>query len=90
MTILDKLTYVITKLQEENYPIVNTYSLYKDSEYIATISFENKDNRLVYNEYMYRKPNNYYTKINEVKVLQPLPDNFVIVFNEDVMYFVTF
>ena len=63
MKTIDKLTYIITKLQEENYPILNTYSLYKDSEYIATISTENEVNRLVYNGYMYRKPNNYYTKI---------------------------
>ena len=90
MTTLDKLTCIINKLQEENYPILNTYSLYKDSEYIATISTENADNRLVYNDYMYRKPDNYYTKINGIKVLEPLPYNFVIVFNEDVMYFVTF
>ena len=90
MKTIDKLTYIITKLQEENYPILNAYSLYKDSKYIAIISTEDENNRLVYNEYMYRKPNNYYTKIDEVKVLEPIPDNFVIVFNKDVMYFVTF
>lgn len=90
MRTLDKLTHVINKLQEENYPKLDTYSLYKDSEYIATISSENENNRLTYNNYMDRKPNNYYTEINGVKVLEPMQGSFVIVFNENVMYFVTF
>ena len=83
MTLLDKLTYVITKLQEENYPKLNTYSLYKDSKYIATITKENEDKCLVYNLYMNMKP-------NDVKVLEPLSYDFVIVFSKDIMYFVTF
>lgn len=90
MTLLDKLTYVITKLQEENYPKLNTYSLYKDSKYMATITKENEDNCLVYNLYMNMKPNDYYTKINGVKVLEPSSHVFVIVFSKDIMYFVTF
>ena len=90
MTLIDKLTYIINKLKNEKYPHLHCYNLYKDSEYIATISTENEDNCLVYNEYMYRKPNNYYTKIDEVKVLEPQPNCFVIVYNEDNMYFVTF
>ena len=90
MTSLNKLTYVINKLQKENYPELYCYHLYKDSEYVATITKENEYNCLVYNDYMDKFPNKYYTKINEVKVLEPLSDSFVIVFSEDVIYFITF
>ena len=90
MTLLDKLTYVINKLQEENYPELNCQNLYKDSKYVATITRENKDNCLSYNLYMKLKPNNYYKKINGIKVLEPLSHSFVIVFSENIMYFVTF
>lgn len=39
---------------------------------------------------MNKFPNKYLTKINETKILEPMSGNFVIVFNEDNMYFVTF